>query len=281
MDNGMSPMRPQMKYELVIFIILASAFSWIFWIPLYLAGLGSTAIGFCIYYAGAIGPLFAAVELVLLARGLDGIKELLKGVLEWRRGVEWYIVALFLPLGIESVVLLSVTLSGTSLSFSQSLIANGPVFLGQFYFAIVTSIAFFGFLLPRLLKSYSPLIASFIVAFIFIVWHMPSILVDINIGQGSYEFWWAIGNLGAFLIFTWLYDNTKGSLLPIILFDLSLNYFVWFTKGVMQLAQVNDFWSLDFSLHVIAALIIVLANWKYFMGNVRPAAEKPEAVPVG
>jgi hypothetical protein len=49
----------------------------------------------------------------------------------------------------------------------------------------------------------------------------------------------------------------------------------------MQLAQVNDFWSLDFSLHVIAALIIVLANWKYFMGNVRPAAEKPEAVPVG
>ena len=280
MNNDTSSMGSLKRYDLIVFVVLAIVFSWTFWIPLYVLGFGSTAIGFCIYYAGAIGPLFAAVEILLLTRGFAGVKELLKGALEWRRGVEWYIVALCLPLCIEFIVIFGVTLSGDSLSFSRSLVLNGPALLGQVYFAIVTTIAFFGFLLPRVLNSYNPIIASLIVAAIFIFWHLPSMLVDVNNGQTNYEFWWVIGNLGVFLIFTWLYHNMKGSLVPLILLDLSLNYFVWFTKGAMQLAQVTDFWSLDFSLHVLAAIVIVLANWTYFIGKAPSRAEVPDAMPV-
>jgi uncharacterized protein len=279
MDNGIFPEHSLNKHDLVLFTILATVFSWIFWIPLYALGLDSTAIGYCIYYAGAAGPLFAAVELLLLGAGPAGVKELLNGALEWRRGIQWYIVALFLPLGVEFLVLFSVVLSGESLSISRSLIVNGPVLLGQVYFAVVTTLAFFGFLLPRALRRYNPIVASLLVAAIFIVWHVPSMLVDIGNGQGSYEFWWAIGNLGVFLIFTWLYHNTGRSLLPVMLLDLSLNYFVWLTRGVMQLAQVTEFWSLDFSLHVLVAIVIVLANWTYFTGKAPHIGKMSEAVP--
>jgi hypothetical protein len=263
------------KNEALIFIGLAFLFSWIFWVPLEFLGFNAGNIGLCLYNVGVLGPLVAAMELLLLSQGREGIKSLFKGLVKWRIGVEWYIVALFLPLAIEFMVLFTIALSGVDLSFSRSLIADGPTFIGQAYYALVTSIAIFGFLMPRLLKSYSPLVSSIFAAAFAIIWRAPFVLANISTGRADYELWWALGNLGAFLIFTWLYRNTRGSLLLITLFDLSLNYFRWFSKGVMQASPGNDLWGLDFSLHLFVGVIILLAYWKYFLGKVPEIQEAP------
>jgi|SRR5271157_1181262 len=265
MDNGHSPLEFIRKYETAIFVILAIIFSWVFWIPA--AWINTGTLGFCLYYIGVLGPLVAAVELLILTRGWGGIACLLNGIFKWRVGAEWYVVALFLPLAIEFIVLFIVTISGTDLTFDSTLVANGSTFIGQAYFAAIMAIAFFGYLLPRLLKSYTPFLASLFLAVFFIAWDLPFVVSNITTGRANYEFWWAIGNLGAFFLFTWIYRNTRGSLLLLILFNLSLNYFRTFAKGLMQASPVGDLWSLDFSIHALAGIIILLACWKYFMGK--------------
>ena len=115
----------------------------------------------------------------------------------------------------------------------------------------------------------------------FIIWDAPFVLVSINTGRADYEFWWAIGNLGIFFVFTWIYRNSKGSMLPLILLNFSLNYFRFFARGVMEVSPVNDVFSLDFSLHAVVGIIILLANWKYFMGKTPVTVETPEAMPNG
>lgn len=279
MDNGSPTMGFIKKYELAIFAILALLFSWVFWIPLEFYGLDYGNIGYGLNNVGVLGPLVAAVELLLLTQGFGGVKCLVNGLVKWRAGIEWYIVALCLPLAIEVTVLFTMVLSGVNLSINESLIGDSFTLLGQVYFAIVTVVAIFGYLLPRLLKSYSPLVSSLIVTVFFIVWHAPFVMVSINGGKADYELWWAIGNMGVFFVFTWLFRNSKGSLLPLILLNLSLNYFRWFARGVMLSSPMNDLWGLDFSLHLIVGLIILLANRKYFMGKAPDSVEAPEAIP--
>jgi hypothetical protein len=269
------------KNEVLIFIGLAFLFSWIFWVPLEFFGFNSGTIGLCLYQIGALGPLVAAAEMVLLLQGREGIKGLFKGLVKWRIGVEWYIVALFLPLAIEFMVLFTIALSGVDLSISRSLVIDGPTFIGQAYYALVTTVAIFGFLMPRLLKSYSPLVSSIFAAGFAIIWRAPFVMVNVNMGRADYELWWALGNLGTFLLFTWLFRNTRGSLLLITLFDLSLNYFRGFSKGVMQASPVNDLWGLDFSLHLFVGIMILLAYWKYFLGKAPATAEAPGAASSG
>jgi hypothetical protein len=266
------------KNEVFIFAGLALLFSWTFWVPLEFLGYNSGVIGNCLYQVGVLGPLVAAVELLLLTRGWEGIKGLLKGLVRWRSSVEWYIVAMFLPLAIESTVLFTIALSGTDLSVSRPHVVDSAVFIGQVYYALATTIAIFGFLVPRLLKSYSPLVSSLLAVGFAIIWRAPFVLVNINAGRADYELWWALGNLGAFIMFTWLYRSTKGSLLLLTLFDLSLNYFRWFSRGVMQDSPAGDLWGLDFSLHLFVGAIILVACWKYFLGKVQATAEAPATI---
>ena len=269
------------KNEALIFVFLAFLFSWIFWIPYKFLGYGGGTIGLCLYQLGVLGPLVAAVEMIILSRGRDGIKDLMKGLVKWRMGIEWYVVALFLPLAIEAMVLFTIALSGVDLAISKPLVADGSTLIGQIYYALATTLAIFGFLLPRLLKSNSPLLATVFAFGFAVLWRAPLILASVNAGQGSYELWWALGNLGTFFIFAWLFRCTRGSLLLLTLFDLSLNYFRWFSRGVMQASPGGDLWGLDFSLHLFVGVIVLLACWKYFLGIAPAAAEGPEAISSG
>jgi hypothetical protein len=264
------------KYEIVIFVALAYLFSWIFWAPLEFFGIGQGSMGSALYDIGALGPLVAAVEMILLLHGREGLNKLLKGIVRWRIGAEWYIVALFLPLAIEFAVLFTVALSGVDLPISRHLVADGPTFIGQAYYSLVTTVAIFGFLVPRLLKNNSPLVVSILATAFAIAWRAPFVLAYINGGRADYEMWWALGNLGAFFIFTWLYRNVKASLLLLTLFDLGLNYFRWFSRGVMNASLAGDVWGLDFSLHLFMGIIILLAYWKYFLGIENEPSGTPE-----
>ncbi|HTX44562.1 MAG TPA: hypothetical protein VMC61_07495, partial [Methanocella sp.] len=256
-------------------------FSWIFWVPYQFFGLNGGTVGLGLYQVGVLGPLVAAVEMLFLTRGRGGIKSLFQGLLKWSMGAEWYVVALFLPLAIESMALFTIALSGVDLSISRSLAFDGPTFIGQAYYALATTVAIFGFLMPRLLRGYSPLVATIFAAGFAILWRAPLVLANINAGRADYELLWALGNLGTFFIFTWIFRNTRGSLLLLTLFDLSLNYFRWFSRGVMQASPAGDLWGLDFSLHLFVGVIILLAYWKYFLGKAPVTTEAAGATSSG
>jgi hypothetical protein len=91
------------RHPLVVFFVLAYAFSWWPW-PLYALGL---APGYII----GLGPFLAALVVLALTHGRAGILGLLKRMVRWRVRPVWYAAALLLPVGIAlSATLLNVML---------------------------------------------------------------------------------------------------------------------------------------------------------------------------
>ena len=80
------------RYPLIIFFVLAYAFSWWPW-PLYILGLApSPIIGF--------GPFVAAILVLALTGGKAGVVTLLRRMVRWRVRPVWYAAALLLPVAI-------------------------------------------------------------------------------------------------------------------------------------------------------------------------------------
>jgi uncharacterized protein len=78
------------RYPLIAFFVLAFALSWWAW-PLYYFDLSpNPIIGF--------GPFLAALVVLALTEGRSGVGRLLRRMVRWRVGLQWYAVALLLPI---------------------------------------------------------------------------------------------------------------------------------------------------------------------------------------
>ena len=98
-------------------------------------------------------------------------------------------------------------------SFVWTMFFNGP--LGE-------EAGWRGFALPRLQQKFSPLIASIILGFIWGAWHW--ILDFMHLSANPYMFFTRLGYIALAILFTWLYNRTKGkSLLPVFLLHASMN----------------------------------------------------------
>jgi len=78
------------RYPLTTFFVLACALSWWPWI-LYSLGLSPNPIvGF--------GPFLAALVVLAVTEGKRGVLGLLRRMVRWRVGIQWYAAALLLPI---------------------------------------------------------------------------------------------------------------------------------------------------------------------------------------
>lgn len=80
-----------------------------------------------------------------------------------------------------------------------------------------------GFALPTLLVKYKALVASIILCFFWAIWHLPYALT-LNSPMSRQPFYSFIpGMLVSSILFTWIFNNTKGSILLAILFHAANN----------------------------------------------------------
>ncbi len=79
-----------------------------------------------------------------------------------------------------------------------------------------------GFALPRLQNRYSPLVASIILGALWGLWHLPLHLMGVYYG-GALGAVIRIQEIPRAILFTWLYNRTRGSLLVMILFHAAIN----------------------------------------------------------
>ena len=77
-----------------------------------------------------------------------------------------------------------------------------------------------GYVLPRLQAKYNALVSSLIVGVIWGLWHIPKFLAP---GNTSPFGWFMIKVIADAVLYTWLYNNTKGSLLLATLFHAAGN----------------------------------------------------------
>jgi uncharacterized protein len=113
------------RYPLTTFFVLACALSWWPWI-LYSFGVVPTPIvGF--------GPFLAALVVLALTEGKRGVMGLLRRMVRWRVGLQWYAVALLLPIVvILAAAALNVFLLGAQRTASAADLGGWSILLQTF-----------------------------------------------------------------------------------------------------------------------------------------------------
>jgi membrane protease YdiL (CAAX protease family) len=174
---------------------------------------------------GALSASMAGVVLVLIEGRKGGLRELFSRALIWRVGVQWWIFALFFMVvpAVATPYLLHL-LGGPAVDWSglEPLYTIIPSF---FILTILAGVGeefgWRGFLLPRLQTRHNALVSALMVGVAWSTWHIPLFFIK---GTMQYELQLQGGLLSAILgysawviahsiQFTWLFNNTKGSVL--------------------------------------------------------------------
>jgi len=191
----------------------------------------------------AYSASLAGVILTAIVSGKGGLREMSGRLLIWRVGIGWWVFAFFAvaPMYLGGMVL-GYLLIGSSLDLSHvpPLYMFIPAFIMKFFLdaGLGEELGWRGFLLPRLQARHNALVSSIIVGIGWGLWHLPLFMLE---GQSpTYEFGQTYGVVPALLgftifflipwsiLFTWLYNNTKGSLLLAFVFHSSQAWFVLF-----------------------------------------------------
>jgi uncharacterized protein len=218
------------RRSLVIGIILMFLLTW----PIDLANSGVLPfhLPFAVYILLGYGFVFAALIMTGLTLGKDAVIALLKRFLVWRVGWKWYLVAFLLFPALQfSAVILNAAFTQTTIDFSTVFAyrifgssANLPIFvLPYLLFDAITNgeeIGWRGYVLPRLQAKYSALVSTLILGVIWGLWHFPKFLAP---GNNSPFVWFMVKIVVEAVLYTWLYNNTKGSLLLVTLFHAAGN----------------------------------------------------------
>ncbi|WP_445171116.1 CPBP family glutamic-type intramembrane protease [Microcoleus sp.] len=231
------------KYPIAWFYILAFGISWLGMISIVLGSRGITPFAspyfqfLSIFYA--VGPALAAVIVSQVAHGRTGVQDLLRGLLRWRVGLVWYLVAVLSPVLLLTVAQVLTQLLDFSVTIAVPQVDLSPyVIFGfgvNFFAHACEEIGWRGFALPHLQKRHSALIATVIVGMLWGLWHLPLIFMAAS-PMSKYPLLWFISIVANAFMYTWIYNSTKGSILLVALFHGSLNIFGVFITGVSPVA---------------------------------------------
>jgi membrane protease YdiL (CAAX protease family) len=255
-------MRDVSNRQLSSFFVITFAFSWILWLPQVLKFNGFPDLPEIVGLPGMFapfGPFVAAFFLVWRIAGRQGVKKLwLRG---WRLEFKkvWLLPALLIgPLAALFTVLILILING-SFSWQHGLPALlvVPVFLLiLFTNALPEEYGWRGFALDPLQERTTALAASIVLGSIWALWHLPLFFIEGTTQAAIPMYQFFLQTIVLSIFYTWLYNNTGGSVLIAILFHAVSNI----------TAAVVPFWTIDlgrwinFGILVVAALI-VLSVW--------------------
>ncbi len=231
------------KHPVVWFYLLAFSTSWLGMISIVLVSRSIAPfyrpyfLLLSIFYA--IGPALAAVIVSQVAHGKTGIRGLLKGLIRWRVGPVWYIVAVLGPAVLFLAAQLITKLLGLIVTIAVPQGDLSPYALLTFAINFLANtceeIGWRGFALPRLQKRYNTMLATLIVGMLWALWHLPLLFMMGN-PMSEYPFLWFIIIVADAFIYTWIYNSTKGSILLVAIFHGAGNIIGVFIPGVSPIA---------------------------------------------
>lgn len=219
----------------------------------------------------AYSASLAGVILTAIVSGKEGLREMFRRLLIWRVGIGLWTFALFaFALMFIGALVLTDLFSGLSpnLNLNKPLYMIIPMIIIQFFFdsGLGEELGWRGFLLPRLQARHNALVSSIIVGIVWGLWHLPLFMLEgmpptYDMGQA----WGVIPALLGYtafvvvpysILFTWMYNNTKGSLLLAFVFHASQAWFALF----MDLDNLIVPYLVFTGILTASAIIIVLIS---------------------
>jgi hypothetical protein len=214
--------------DLATFFAITFGFSWLLWLLPLLRSNGvdlPEAVGLLGMFA-PFGPGVAAFWLVGRRAGREGTRNL------WRRGwradfdKQWLLPTLGLVPLVGLVTVAIVLASGGDIDWS---VGVGPVMVVPVFVLIYLGNAlpeeygWRGFALDPLQERFSALGASLVLGLIWGLWHLPLVFIE-GTTQAAIPFHeFVLQTMVLAVLYTWLHNNTGGSVLVAALFHASAN----------------------------------------------------------
>ena len=274
----MNTSKADTQKELITFFVSTYGVSWILFF------IGHQLDFLLIILLGIWGPSLVSIVLTGYFRGKEGDFDLFKRFKRIRVKWYWWVALFLLPASIH--------FTGKSLwqlfyigDISPSIL-NISYWLGAIIPSIIIAglgeeLGWRGFALPRLQLKYSPITASFILAIIHLLWHLPTYWL----GQGMHNvpFIYVVAFMFPWtFLFNWLYNKSGGSLVFAVGFhaisnaSLSIVSFMpWENEFPLSPKLLTD-WSFPIELggpylsvcavYLVVALIIVFKG-KFYQVN--------------
>lgn len=264
-----------LNFPVFVFVAIAFTITWGFKLLHYKLMIGTQLPAFNVGLIAQYGPSVSAILLIAVTRGRTGLRKIARSLFDWQVNPWWILMAfLFEPL----MFLLFTALYW--LKFREFPVANGITVInglatyfltfiwGIFRWGLSEEIGWRGWMFPWLQKRMSPFNASLIGAVIITLWHLDPLsipeITDIEEGaclMGRYPpiLERLIISIPIVLAITFIYNNTRGSLLVMMIFHSASNtsyFFIDETFGIVQ----TDFFrtAFLFALIVIAVLFSIL-----------------------
>lgn len=205
-------------------------------------------------------PGLAAIIVAAIIEGKAGVVSLMRRFLIAGVGVQWYAIALgglavMILLGNGVYVLMGGTVDIPALHYPLTSVALGFVLaLGLGFIFNTEEILWRGFILPRLQMKYTAVIAALLIAIPEALFHLPYFFnKDVAFYQNIGPIAFTAFTFALTILFAWMFNNTRGSLLLVTLAHASQN--AW--SGLLSDNQPAPFFY-TVGLLAVAAVIVVL-----------------------
>lgn len=230
----------------------------------------------------ALSASVAGIIMTLLDDGITGLKLMLRRLLIWRVGFGYWLFAIFFFFtAILIGTVFNPLFNGDLLSFNgiQPTLEIFLLFVSFFIVAgLGQELGWTGFLVPRLQARYNAFSSSVFRAVLEGFWHLPLLfyagLQHPALADFPYDGW--IAQRGflvtaavlffIFLVpwsifFSWIFNNTKGSLLLVaVLHGSEFWVAYWMLSTGINPKNLNNYWGYGTILVITAILIVVMTG---------------------
>jgi len=266
---------------LISFYVLTYAVSWLLWAPLVIFGDRVPGpLAFILLLLGSLVPSTMGVLFVALLRGRSGVRTLLGRLLHARIGLRWYLAVVALTMLAPLAVGMSILMGGDTPVVDNTVF--GVLFLFAFMIfpgsALGEELGWRGFVLPRMQARHSALKASLLIGILWGPWHLPLWLTGSEGHPISLYVPFVVAVVASSVFYTWLYNNTGGSLLIVVLYHAASNLpiTVLIDDGLGLGSGGAQPFLIYVALIVVAAVIVVIATGpEHLSRSARRQIEQP------
>lgn len=243
---------------LIGFFALTFLTAWVIWIPQVFTGRPAQSLTLLAGFA----PSAAGLLFIYLDEGRQGLHRVaihLAGIWgHWK----WYLLVVFGPAALLLTSLsLHIVLGGQLPRYSGSahlLVMPDQWFLvpAAFLYALIFSalaqeIGWRGFALPRLMKEFGNIRATLLLGAASTVWQLPLFFIAGNFYPNLPAVWFILQAVITSFLYTWIYNRTNGSLLPVVLFNAA----IYTALGLLPVLPA------DFGRSMLPLWIALILEW--------------------
>jgi membrane protease YdiL (CAAX protease family) len=265
---------------MLTFFVVTYIVTWSLWLASRMTAAGPREL---LFLLGVFAPGFVALWLTNRATGRNGMAALLRRLIDWQVPARWYVFALGYVVTVKLIVAVVYRVIEGAwprfgevpwyLMFAATL---GSVLVGG---QAGEEVGWRGYALPRLAARFGLGGGSVLLGVLWAVWHLPLFFVpEVDTWGQSFPLY-LVQVTALSVTMGWLYANTRGSLVPVMLLHSAVNN----TKDIVPSAEPNaaNPWALSHSLvaRLTVALLWLCAGYFLFrmrkLPPVAPVAAQP------